>query len=87
LRSLLAESERIVVSALHLTAGDRTAARHVHHIADHGARCAMQAVARDRHGGQLLPGVCLGIVRFIGAEYFAGCLAAEHDDFAVDVNT
>ena len=46
----------------------------------------METVARDCHRRQLLPRVRLRIISLIGAEHLPGSLAAEYDDFAVDID-
>ena len=59
MRAVSAEGKGVVIGALHLAAGHRAAARHMHHVADHRAGRAMQAVARDRHRRERFPGVGL----------------------------
>jgi hypothetical protein len=83
---VLAKGKSVVVGALYLTAWHGPTPRHVNHVADDGAGCPMQAVAWDRHRRELLPCVRLGVVGLVGAEYLSGRLAAEDDNFAIDVD-
>jgi len=75
-----------VVSALDLSPGNRTAARHVDHVADNRAGRSMQAVSRNRHRCELLPAVCLRIIGLVGAEDLTGCLSAKNDNLAADID-
>src|ERR1051325_1148670 len=82
----LSEREGVMISALHLAARHRAAARYVHHAADHRAGRAVQAMTRDRHRRAGLPSVGLGIVDLVGAEHLAGGFAAKNPDLAAEQN-
>src|SRR5262249_37844577 len=84
---VLRERKGVVIGALHAAARQRTAARYVHHVPDHGGGCAVQAVTRDRHRRECLPTVGSWVVGFISAEYPSGCFAAEHHDPALYIDS